>query len=111
MLEERCAEKGRDPGEIERTVTTHSVIRDTPPAAMEVWRETARVHDLDGKLGSDGTDRGLTFGGPPADFAELVQRYARAGLDEVILVFRHPFDLETIERIGEVRAALSGVSA
>ena len=111
VLEERCAEEGRDPGEIERTVTTHSVIRDTPPAAMEVWRETARVHDLDGKLGSDGTDRGLTFGGPPADFAELVQRYARAGLDEVILVFRHPFDLETIERIGEVRAALSGVSA
>ena len=58
-------------------------------------------------LGSDGTDRGLTFGGPPSEFAELVGRYGAAGLDEVILVFRHPFDLETIERIGEVREALA----
>jgi alkanesulfonate monooxygenase SsuD/methylene tetrahydromethanopterin reductase-like flavin-dependent oxidoreductase (luciferase family) len=111
VLEERCAEEGRDPASIERTVTTHTVIRDTPALAMEVWQETARIHDLEGKLGSDGTERGLSFGGPPADLAELVDRYARAGLDEVIVVFRHPFDFETIERIGEVRAALGAVSA
>ncbi len=29
-----------------------------------------------------------------------------AGLGEVIVVFRNPFDMETIERIGEVRATL-----
>ena len=107
VLEERCAEVGRDPAMIERTVTTHSVIRDTHEAAMAVWQKTARLHDLEGKLGSDGTGRGLTFGGPPGDFVELVRHYERVGLDEVILVFRHPFDLETIERVGEVRTALA----
>jgi alkanesulfonate monooxygenase SsuD/methylene tetrahydromethanopterin reductase-like flavin-dependent oxidoreductase (luciferase family) len=107
VLEERCAETGRDPATIERTVTTHSVIRDTPDAAMAVWQETARIHDLEGKLGSDGTDRGLTFAGPPARFADLVARYANVGLDEVIVVFRYPFDFETIERIGEVRESLA----
>ena len=111
VLEERCTEVGRDSDTIERTVTTHSVIRDTAAAAMEVWRETARIHDLEGKLGSDGTDRGLTFGGTPDDFADLVRRYARAEIDEVILVFRHPFDLETIERIGDVRKLLAEVPA
>ena len=108
VLEERCGEVGRDPATIERTVTTHTVLRDTPGAAMEVWQETARVHDLEGKLGSDGSDRGLTFGGPPADFVDLVHRYQEAGLDEIIVVFRNPFDLETMERIGEVKAGLQG---
>jgi F420-dependent oxidoreductase-like protein len=107
VLEERCGEVGRDPATIERTVTTHTIMRDTPDAAMAVWQETARIHDLEGKLGSDGTDRGLTFAGPPAGFADLVARYADVGLDEVIVVFRHPFDLETIERIGEVRESLA----
>ena len=106
VLEERCSEIGRDPATIERTVTTHTVIRDTPRAAMDAWQESARIHDLEGKLGSDNSDRGLTFGGPPAAFAELVERYAAAGLDEIIVVFRSPFDLETMGRIGEVRAAL-----
>ncbi len=108
VLEERCGEVGRDPAAIERTVTTHTVLRDTPGAAMEVWQETARIHDLEGKLGSDGSDRGLTFGGPPADFVDLVRRYQEAGLDEIIVVFRNPFDMETMERIGEVKAGLHG---
>jgi F420-dependent oxidoreductase-like protein len=108
ILEELCAEAGRDSADIERTVTTHSVIRGSAVAAMEVWRESARVHDLEGQLGSDGSDRGLTFGGPPDGFAELVRRYAAAGIDEVIVVFRHPFDVETIQRLGDVRAALEG---
>ena len=107
VLEERCAAEGRDPAAIERTVTTHTVIRDTPEDAMAEWQETARVHDLEGKLGSDGSDRGLTFGGSPRDFADLVRRYAEAGLDEVIVVFRNPFDMETMDRIGEVRATLA----
>ncbi|MFL5685504.1 MAG: TIGR03560 family F420-dependent LLM class oxidoreductase [Chloroflexota bacterium] len=106
VLEERCAEVGRDPGTIERTVTTHTVLRDTSDSAMKVWQDQARVHDLEGKLGSDGSDRGLSFGGPPAAFADLARRYAAAGIDEVIVVFRTPFDTETMERIGEVRAAL-----
>ena len=33
--------------------------------------------------------------------------YRRIGVGEVIFVFRDPFDFETIERVREVRAALS----
>ncbi len=108
VLDERCAEVGRDPREIERTVTMDAVWRDTPEAAQGVWDELAAIHALAGRIGSDGTDRGLGFGGPPAAFADLVPQYAEAGVDEVIVVFRHPFDRETIARIGEVRAALEG---
>ena len=108
VLDERCAEIGRDPAEIERTVTMDAVWRDTPEAAQSVWDELAAIHALAGRIGSDGTDRGLGFGGSPAAFAELVPQYAEAGVDEVIVVFRHPFDRETIARIGEVRAALEG---
>jgi alkanesulfonate monooxygenase SsuD/methylene tetrahydromethanopterin reductase-like flavin-dependent oxidoreductase (luciferase family) len=106
VLDERCAEAGRPPEAIERTVTTHTVVRDTAEAADAAWAPIAQLHGLEGRMGSDGTDRGLSFGGSPADFARLVDAYAAAGVDEVILTFRHPFDLETIERIGEVRSAL-----
>jgi F420-dependent oxidoreductase-like protein len=106
VLDERCAEAGRPPGNIERTVTTHTVLRDTAESAGSAWTAIAELHGLEGVLGSDGSDRGLSFGGTPADFARLVDRYANAGIDEVIVVLRHPFDLETIERIGEVRSAL-----
>ena len=57
-------------------------------------------------MAADGTERGLTVGGPPAEVAAYLDGYRRIGVGEVVFVFRHPFDLETIGRIGEVRAAL-----
>jgi alkanesulfonate monooxygenase SsuD/methylene tetrahydromethanopterin reductase-like flavin-dependent oxidoreductase (luciferase family) len=106
VLRQRCDEIGRPFEEIERTVTIHGVVRDSPAAAREVWAETARLHGLEGRLGSDGTDRGLTIGGSPAEVAALVDQYRRIGIREVIVVFRAPFDMETIERLGEIREAL-----
>ncbi len=106
ILRERCAEVGRPFEAIERTVTLHAVIRDTAEAAERAWAPIARRHGLEGRVGSDGTERGLTIGGSPAEVAAFVDGYRRIGVSEVILVFRDPFDAETIERIGEVRAAL-----
>ncbi len=108
VLRQRCEEVGRPFDEIERTVTIHAVVRDDAAAAQEAWAETARRHGLEGVAGSDGTDRGLTIGGTPAEVAALVERYARVGVREVIFTFRDPFDIETIERLDEVRAALRG---
>ena len=48
------------------------------------------------------------MGGNPTAVAEYVDGYRRIGIGEVVFVFRTPFDHETIERIGEVRAALGG---
>ena len=106
VLAQRCADEGRDFAEIERTVTVHAVIRDTSVAAGVAWAEVARIHDLEGRVGSDGGDRGLLIGGPPAHLATYFDGYRRNGVGEIIFVFRSPFDLETIGRIGELRAAL-----
>ena len=106
VLRLRCEEIGRPFGEIERTVTIHAVIRDSPAAAREVWADTARRHGLAGVAGSDGSDRGLTVGGSPEEVATYLDGYRRDGVGEVIFVFRSPFDAETIERVGELRSAL-----
>jgi len=103
-LRRRCDEIGRPFDAIERTVTTHIVIRDTPEAAQTAWDETARHHGIVGRIGADGTGRGLTVGGPPADVDAYLDRYRDIGVGEVVFVFRAPFDLETIGRLGELRS-------
>ncbi len=105
-LRERCAEVGRPFEAIERTVTTHTVIRDTESTAHDAWSSIADRHGLVGRVGSDGTDRGLTVGGPPTDVARYLAGYRDVGVGEVMVVFRAPFDLETIGRLGELRDAL-----
>jgi alkanesulfonate monooxygenase SsuD/methylene tetrahydromethanopterin reductase-like flavin-dependent oxidoreductase (luciferase family) len=106
VLRQRCEEISRPFDEIERTVTIHGVVRDDATAAREAWAETARRHGLEGVSGSDGSDRGLTIGGTIDEVAALVDRYRQVGVREVIFTFRDPFDLETIERLGELRAGL-----
>ena len=106
VLRERCEEVARSYTDIERTVTVHAVVRDTATEAETAWAVIAERHGLEGRVAADGTDRGLTFGGSPAAFAAFVERYREIGVGEVIVVFRDPFDRETIERVGEVRAAL-----
>jgi alkanesulfonate monooxygenase SsuD/methylene tetrahydromethanopterin reductase-like flavin-dependent oxidoreductase (luciferase family) len=106
ILRERCAEIGRPFEEIERTVTIDAVIRDTTEAAETAWAETARIHGIGDRIDDNGSERGLTIGGSPSEVADYVARLKTVGIGEVILTFRAPFDLETIERVGEVRDAL-----
>jgi F420-dependent oxidoreductase-like protein len=106
ILAQRCTEIDRPYEEIERTVTIHAVIRDSEAEADAAWADIARLHGLEGRIGSDGGERGLAIGGPPEALAEYFDGYRRDGVGEVILVFRSPFDLESIARIGEVRDAL-----
>jgi F420-dependent oxidoreductase-like protein len=111
VLEERCGEIGRRFEAIERTVTANVVIRATEQDARRAWQATAMRHGLIGRVGPDGTERDLTVGGSPADVAAHLAAYAAIGIAEVMIVFRSPFDLETIERIGEVRASLDARDA
>jgi hypothetical protein len=82
------------------------VIRDTPEAAKSAYDEIERIHGIAGRVGSDGSPRGLNVGGPPDEIARYVEALGAIGIAEVMWVFRHPFDLETIRRLPEVRAAL-----
>jgi alkanesulfonate monooxygenase SsuD/methylene tetrahydromethanopterin reductase-like flavin-dependent oxidoreductase (luciferase family) len=99
-------ETGRRFEDIERTVTVDVVIRDNAAAAQVAWADTAQRYAIEDRTSSDGEYRGLTVGGPVADVAEALDAYRRLGIGELIFVFRQPFDLETIERLGELRAAL-----
>jgi alkanesulfonate monooxygenase SsuD/methylene tetrahydromethanopterin reductase-like flavin-dependent oxidoreductase (luciferase family) len=106
ILRAHCAAIGRDEAEIARTVTLDCVIRDDREAALAAYDAIAGRHGLRAQVGSDGTRRGLTHWGPPAAVADGISSYAEVGVSEVIWIFRDPFDLETIERLAEVRAAL-----
>ena len=109
VLRDRCAEIGRPFDEIERTVTVHAVVRDTERAATDAWTEIARHHGIVGRVAADGTERGLTIGGSPTNVARYFTGYREAGISEVIVVFRAPFDDETVERVGELREALAAL--
>ena len=107
VLRERCAEVGRPFEAIQRTVIIEAVIRGSEADALAAFDEILDLHELRGQLGSDGSDRGLSVGGPPEAVAAFLRPYADLGIEEIILTFRVPFDLETIRGIPAVKALLS----
>ena len=108
VLRERCIEVDRPFEAIESTVTLDIVIRDSETAAVAAFEGVQDGHGIRGRVDSDGNDRGVSAAGPPSLVAEYLHEYDRLGVGEVIWIFRSPFDLETIGRVAEVRAALEG---
>lgn len=104
-LRERCEEAGRPFDAIRRTVVMDVAIRDTPADARAAYAEVLAIQGIPfDRAGSDDTERGLNAGGPPAMVADYLSRMADLGVSEVMWIFRSPWDLETIRRVGEVRA-------
>ncbi len=106
VLKARCEEVGRPYEAIERTVTMEVAIRTSEADAARDFHALQVHHGIVDRIGSDGTARGLNVGGPPERVADYVREMAALGIAEVMWIFRNPFDLETIERVPEVRAAL-----
>ena len=92
---------GRDVRSIERQVYVNVVVRSSAGAALEAWAQVRAAHGI-----VPGEDP-LHAGGSPAEVAAALLTWVAAGVDEIVAVFRAPWDLETIERLPEVRAALS----
>lgn len=108
-LRERCGEVGRPFESIRRTVVMDVVIRDTEIAARAAYGRVAELHGIAAEPdGSAGAEEGLDIGGPPSAVADLLRAHQAIGVAEVMWIFRDPFDLETIGRLPEVRAALDG---
>lgn len=99
-LRDDCEAVGRDPGEIERTVNVNVVIRSTREEAERAWHGWWTVHQ---PHSGEGT---LDAGGTVADVAEALARYRDAGFAHPVMIFRTPWDLDTIDRLPELRAAL-----
>jgi alkanesulfonate monooxygenase SsuD/methylene tetrahydromethanopterin reductase-like flavin-dependent oxidoreductase (luciferase family) len=110
-LKRHCAGIGRDFSEIDVTLCQQGVIRDDAEEAVKYHSIVAANHGLtvgDGSNVGDGyeTVLDLDVHGDPASIARQLRPLVDAGVAEVIWIFRSPYDLETISRISEVRAAL-----
>jgi alkanesulfonate monooxygenase SsuD/methylene tetrahydromethanopterin reductase-like flavin-dependent oxidoreductase (luciferase family) len=102
ILRAHCADVGRDPATIERTVSFPIVIRDDPAEA---------AHAFAGLCAHNGTpDAGNipTLLGPPVQVAAAIRPYLDLGFSTIIVRLPAPYDRQTLARIGEVRAALAG---
>ena len=96
VLRERCAEIGRDPATIEKTVTVDLVVRDTRAAALEAYRAVMA------STGQDYDEGWATHVGEPAAVADSLRPIIDLGFRHVLVDTPAPYDAETIDRIGEV---------
>ena len=108
VLDAHCAEIGRDPSTIRRTVGVQPVcIRDTREAAID-----ALAAILAAQGGDRATARAWAASSPLADTQDAVIRLFRAwraaGAEEAVIDLPTPLDDETIERLaGPVRERLA----
>jgi hypothetical protein len=65
-----------------------------------VWASYAAEHRP-----RDGEGR-ILLGGPVDEVAAAIDAYVRVGFRHPILIFRSPWDLETIDALGAIRAAV-----
>ena len=100
ILRAACEVAGRDQREIERTVNLNVVIRSTRGEAEQDWAACVEAH-----LPQD-DERGLDAGGTLDEVAGILARYRKVGFAHPVLIFRHPFDFETMDRLPELRALL-----
>ena len=100
ILRAHCAEVGRDPGTIERTVSFPIVLRDDPADAARAFAAIC-AHN-----GTPDAGPVPTLLGPPAAVAAAIRPYVDLGFTTIIVRLPAPYDAETLARIGEVRAAL-----
>jgi len=99
-LDELCAEIGRDPGSILRSLNINAVVRPRAAAAEAAWATYVATYDP-----QDDEER-LAITGTAATVAERLRRYVALGVDEIVWVFRIPWDLETIEALPAIRTHL-----
>jgi alkanesulfonate monooxygenase SsuD/methylene tetrahydromethanopterin reductase-like flavin-dependent oxidoreductase (luciferase family) len=102
ILREHCAAVGRDPASIERTVSFPTVIRDDPAEAQRAYAAICAANGIRTIAGMP------PLLGPVEAVADRLRPYIAHGFTTVIVRLPAPYDAETIERVGEVRAALAG---
>jgi alkanesulfonate monooxygenase SsuD/methylene tetrahydromethanopterin reductase-like flavin-dependent oxidoreductase (luciferase family) len=101
VLAAHGAAVGRDVRGIERQVYLNLVVRSSATAAHAAWAEVRATHGI-----QPGEDP-LHAGGSPGEVAAALRPWVEAGVDEIVAVLRTPWDRETLDRLPEVRAALS----
>jgi alkanesulfonate monooxygenase SsuD/methylene tetrahydromethanopterin reductase-like flavin-dependent oxidoreductase (luciferase family) len=101
ILRERCAEVARNPATIERTVNLNVVVRSDRASAQRDWASYSAKHRPREGEGQ------LLVGGSEAEVVDALAAYAEIGFRHPILIFRSPWDLETIRSLGAIRESLA----
>jgi F420-dependent oxidoreductase-like protein len=100
ILDEHCADVGRDRSGIELTISFPIVIRDEPAEAAAAYEAVLAANGVAEMRGA------LVLLGPPKTIAEAIRPYRDLGFGTVIVRLPAPHDRQTLERIGEVDALL-----
>jgi alkanesulfonate monooxygenase SsuD/methylene tetrahydromethanopterin reductase-like flavin-dependent oxidoreductase (luciferase family) len=101
ILEGHCADVGRNPDEIERTISFPIVIRDTADDAQEAYTSSLE------RNGTDNMGDVPIILGSPEVVAERLRPYVELGFRTVIVRLPSPYDPQTIERMSEVGELLA----
>jgi uncharacterized membrane-anchored protein YjiN (DUF445 family) len=101
VLNQHCAEVGRDPSAIVKTTALKPVIRNSVAEADSVWR-AQMAHNQTPLVN---VEDDITFvNGPVEKIAEYLIERKRLGFTQAIAEMAAPYDEETLERfIGEVK--------
>ncbi len=102
ILREHCAAVGRDQAEIERTTTVDLVIRKDRATGLAAYKAILAATD------QEYDETWNHFVGTPAEIAEGLQPIIELGFRHIFVDSSAPYDLETIDRIGEVLEQLNG---
>ncbi len=105
ILRAHCADIGRDPATIDRTVSFPIVLRDDPAAAASAFAAIC-AHN-----GTPNAGEVPTLLGSPDMVAAAIRPYVDRGFTTIIVRLPAPYDAETLARIGEVRSALTADAA
>ncbi len=109
-LHEHCAAVGRDPAAIDMTISFPMVIRDRRADAEAAFDALLAHNGLTGDALA-GIFSIPTLLGSPDEIAEIVRPFRRLGFGTIIVRLPAPYDRETLERVGEVRAAIDARAA
>ena len=103
ILRGHAAALGRDESTIARSILVYGAIRDDAASAEAalLWRT--------GRFPGTLVDPPLL--GDANALADRLLPYLAAGVSQVMFGFYAPFDLETVGRLGELRAALAAADA
>jgi alkanesulfonate monooxygenase SsuD/methylene tetrahydromethanopterin reductase-like flavin-dependent oxidoreductase (luciferase family) len=101
ILRGHAAALGRDESTIARTILVYGAIRDDAATAE------AALLSRTGRFPGTLVDPPLL--GDASAVADRLLPYLEAGVSQVMFGFYAPFDLETVGRLGELRAALAAI--
>jgi alkanesulfonate monooxygenase SsuD/methylene tetrahydromethanopterin reductase-like flavin-dependent oxidoreductase (luciferase family) len=99
-LDELCRDIGRDASSIRRSLNVNALVRSSDEEAATVWAGYVEAHRP-----WDDEERQAIAGSIGTVTARLAE-YEALGIDEIVWVFRVPWDLETIEALPSIRDRL-----